>query len=178
MTEHNTFGPIRTLDAAELILWTVYDPPRLLASYCLCSPSLFALLHFLYLLPVLATEEMMDDEELWWPPRPRPADRRFSRSGTAGGRTTSSFSGRVRRGLAGLEASALPRSHPRHPERRVRCPICRSVGKREDAIFGVKGLEIDSEKNSCCVCLGTPPSVCLPCGHLCVCERYVRSPTI
>ena len=63
MTEHNTFGPIRTLDAAELILWTVYDPPRLLASYCLCSPSLFALLHFLYLLPVLATEEMMDDEE-------------------------------------------------------------------------------------------------------------------
>ena len=69
------------------------------------------------------------------------------------------------------------RRKARHEQALLRCPICRHLSKRSDAIEGIKGLEGDA--STCCVCLTETSSVCLQCGHVCLCggclERLLRS---
>lgn len=53
------------------------------------------------------------------------------------------------------------------PSAFVRCPICRVLTSKDAAVQGV--FAVDDTK--CCVCLEEAASVCLSCGHLCLCGR-------
>ena len=48
----------------------------------------------------------------------------------------------------------------------VRCPMCRAISFRGDAVEGVKGVK---QGQTCCICLEEEATVCLSCGHLCLC---------
>ena len=52
----------------------------------------------------------------------------------------------------------------------VRCPMCRAITSRGDAVEGVKGVE---QGQTCCICLEEEATVCLSCGHLCLCGGCV-----
>eukprot|EP01047_Picozoa_sp_COSAG01_P001500 COSAG01_NODE_34_length_34978_cov_45.798475_27_plen_517_part_00 len=51
------------------------------------------------------------------------------------------------------------------PSALVRCPICRVLTSKDTAVQGVFAVE----HTQCCVCLVETASVCLACGHLCLC---------
>lgn len=61
--------------------------------------------------------------------------------------------------------------HPRNcavPSAFVRCPVCRALNSMDAAVQNVHGVEGAVD---CCVCLEETSSVCLPCGHMCLCGR-------
>lgn len=48
----------------------------------------------------------------------------------------------------------------------IRCPLCRTVCDTAQCVKGVTGVE---RAPNCCICLEHKSTVCLQCGHLCVC---------
>lgn len=50
----------------------------------------------------------------------------------------------------------------------VQCPLCRRLVLTNRAIKGVCAGESGPD---CCVCTEAPAKVCLPCGHLCLCQE-------
>lgn len=49
----------------------------------------------------------------------------------------------------------------------VQCPLCRTMSSAGQAIRNVRAGEAVP---ACCVCTEAPSNVCLPCGHLCLCQ--------
>lgn len=125
--EHDTFGPVRTIDCIELLLWMVYDPVQLLAGVCCCHKALFTLVHCWYLLAVLCACDDLDVHQRRRVPevdeviRQRRLARRQVRSDLAAAR---------RRGA----------TERRTADQLVKCPICRTLTLRRSAVCGVRGI--------------------------------------
>jgi hypothetical protein len=49
----------------------------------------------------------------------------------------------------------------------VQCPLCR---ERTPANQAIKNVHAGDSVQLCCVCTETRSDVCLPCGHLCLCQ--------